>query len=71
MGRTHAEDFFPLEAFVAVHLLPRHLTDLAQGIERGVSLGLLQRKQVFLKRMIVEIQDDLCVGITAGHVLIL
>jgi hypothetical protein len=31
----------------------------------------LQGKQVFLKRMIVEVQDDLCVGITAGHVLFL
>jgi hypothetical protein len=41
MRRPHAEDLLPLQALVAVDLLPRQLTDLAQGIERRISLGLL------------------------------
>ena len=55
---TDAENLFPLKALVAVDLLPRELTDLAQRIERRMSLGFLQRKQVFLERRIVQVQDN-------------
>jgi hypothetical protein len=41
LRRSHAEDLFPLQTFVAVDLLPRELSDLAQGIKRRMSLGLL------------------------------
>ena len=58
LRRTNAENLFPLQALVAVDLLPRELTDLAQCVERRMALGFLQRKQVFLKRRIVQVQDD-------------
>ena len=41
LPRSHAEDLFPLQALVAVDLLPRELSNLAQGVERCMSLGLL------------------------------
>ena len=55
---TDAENLFPPQTFVPVDLLPRELTDLAQCIERRMTLGFLQRKQVFLERRIIQVQDD-------------
>ena len=58
LRRSHAEDLFPLQALVPVDLLPRVLTDLAQRIQCRMTLGFLQRKQVFLKGRIVQVQYD-------------
>ena len=61
LRRSHAEDLFPLQTFVAVDLLPRQLSNFAERIQYSMAFGLLQGKQVFLERLIVKVQDDPCI----------
>jgi hypothetical protein len=41
LRRLHAEDLFPIQTFVALDLLPRQLSNLAQRIQCSMALGLL------------------------------
>ena len=58
-------DLLPLQALVAVQLVPGQLANFVEGIQSGVTLSLLQREQVVLKYRIVQIKSDL--GITVRH----
>ena len=65
LGGPETADLLPLQALVAVQLVPGQLANFVEGIQSGVALNLLQREQVVLKHRIVQVKPDL--GITVRH----
>jgi hypothetical protein len=65
LRRFDARDLFPLDALIAVKLIPGQLADLVEGVERCMPFRLLHGQQWLLKHRIVQIEPDY--GVTARH----